>query len=144
MPPRKIREFDCACGCGGKTRGGEFLPGHDQTLRTAIEAKVGGLLELRALVEKTLGFPIEVPEAKFELTPEGEEVKLELTSKGEQAQPTANQNIPSWDRVRALLRKQRRATLSELVEAVSGHDHDAGERAFIWYCQRNKWLRTVK
>jgi hypothetical protein len=133
MPPRKIREFDCACGCGGKMRGGEFLPGHDQILRTAIEAKVGGFLELRALVEKMLGSPIEVPEAIFK-----------LTSKGEQAQPTATQNIPSWNRVRALLRKQRRATLSVLAEAVSGHDHDVGERGFIWYCHRNKWLQTVK
>jgi hypothetical protein len=134
MSPRKLREFDCACGCGGRTRGGEFLPGHDQTLRTAIETQVGGLLELRALVEKTIGCRIEVPEAVFMLTP-----------KGEAAEPSASQNIPSWNKVRSLLLKQGRATLTELVNAVDGHDHEAGEKAFIWYCYRRLgWLKPVK
>jgi hypothetical protein len=42
----------CACGvCHQPTAGGQFLPGHDQTLRTALEGVVGGLLPLRALVE---------------------------------------------------------------------------------------------
>ncbi len=36
------------------------MPGHDQKLRSAIEEKVGGLLELKALVEKTLNCAIEV------------------------------------------------------------------------------------
>ena len=133
MSPRKLRQFDCACGCGGRTRGGEFLPGHDQTLRAAIEAKVGGLLELRALVEKTFGCRIKVPEAVFMLTP-----------KGEEAEPTASQNIRSWNKVRRLLSKQGRATLTELVDAVEGHDHEAGEKAFIWYCRGLGWLKPVK
>lgn len=131
--PRKLREFDCACGCGGKTRGGEFLPGHDQTLRTAIEAEVGGLLQLQALVEKTLGRAIDVPETVFELTPKGEEAK-----------PSAGQNIRSWERIRGFLLEQRRASLSELAAAISGHEHEAGEKAFIWYCRRLGWLKPIK
>ena len=42
------------------TGGGWYLPGHDQKLRSAIEKKVGGLLELRGLVEKTFNCVIEV------------------------------------------------------------------------------------
>jgi hypothetical protein len=42
------------------TRGGWYLPGHDQKLRSAIEEKVGGLLKLKALVEKTFNCAIEV------------------------------------------------------------------------------------
>jgi hypothetical protein len=49
MVPRK-----CDCGCGGMTKGGWYIAGHDQKLRIAIEDKAGGLLELKALVEKTL------------------------------------------------------------------------------------------
>jgi hypothetical protein len=41
----------CACGCGGETKGGNFLPGHDQKLRKNLEDSVGGLLNLKYLVE---------------------------------------------------------------------------------------------
>ncbi len=41
----------CACGCGETTKGGKFLPGHEQKLRKAIEDKVGGLALLGRLVE---------------------------------------------------------------------------------------------
>jgi hypothetical protein len=58
--PRKMVPKLCDCGCGGMTKGGWYLPGHDQKLRSAIEEKVGGLLELKALVEKTLNCAIEV------------------------------------------------------------------------------------
>jgi hypothetical protein len=34
---------------------GDFLPGHDQKLRSEIEKQVGGLLKLRELVERELG-----------------------------------------------------------------------------------------
>lgn len=37
----------CACGCGSSPNAGHFLPGHDQKLRAALEAKIGGLLELK-------------------------------------------------------------------------------------------------
>lgn len=40
----------CECGCNGETQRGEFIPGHDQKLRTAIETRVGGILALRDLI----------------------------------------------------------------------------------------------
>ena len=40
----------CECGCGGQTEG-TFVMGHDQKLRSALEARVGGLLLMRELVE---------------------------------------------------------------------------------------------
>lgn len=40
----------CECGCSqDSTR--DFLPGHDQKLRTQLESRVGGLRSLRELVE---------------------------------------------------------------------------------------------
>ena len=50
--PRKMIPKSCDCGCGGQTKGGWYLPGHDQKLRAAIEETAGGLPELKALVEK--------------------------------------------------------------------------------------------
>lgn len=49
---RKLKErvMACECGCGEEPGGGQFVSGHDQVLRVALEAEVGGLLELRALV----------------------------------------------------------------------------------------------
>jgi len=41
----------CECECGGETKGGKFLPGHDQKLRSKLEEDTGGLLPLRSLVE---------------------------------------------------------------------------------------------
>jgi len=41
----------CQCdkyGC--ETEGGQFLPGHDQKLRIALECRVGGLLSIKQLV----------------------------------------------------------------------------------------------
>lgn len=40
----------CECGCDQEPVGGQFMPGHDQTLRKALETRVGGLLALRQLV----------------------------------------------------------------------------------------------
>ena len=42
----------CECGCGEQTKGGDFLPGHDQKLRVEIEKVAGGLLKLKELVEE--------------------------------------------------------------------------------------------
>jgi len=53
----------CACGCGDEMHGGDFLPGHDQKLRVAIEAKAGGLLALKQLVEDELKCRVTVPGA---------------------------------------------------------------------------------
>jgi hypothetical protein len=40
----------CECGCG-QDSARDFLPGHDQKLRTQLESRVGGLRSLRELVE---------------------------------------------------------------------------------------------
>ncbi len=40
----------CECGCGQQAKT-DFLPGHDQKLRTSLEHRLGGLLSLRTLVE---------------------------------------------------------------------------------------------
>ncbi|MGH0002803.1 hypothetical protein ACQU0X_22235 [Pseudovibrio ascidiaceicola] len=52
----------CACGCEALTKGGEFLPGHDQKLRAALEHTAGGLLELKKLVETHAG-PIKIEQS---------------------------------------------------------------------------------
>jgi len=41
----------CECGCREEAKHGQFLPGHDQRLRTSLEQRVGGLLALRMLIE---------------------------------------------------------------------------------------------
>jgi hypothetical protein len=41
----------CSCGCGERTAGGVFKPGHDQKLRTELEQRAGGLLSLAKLVD---------------------------------------------------------------------------------------------
>lgn len=43
--------MECACGCGEKASKGTFLPGHEQRLRADLERRVGGLIQLRMLVE---------------------------------------------------------------------------------------------
>ena len=58
--PRKMVPRLCNCDCGEMTKGGWYLPGHDQKLRAAIEGKAGGLLELKALIERTLNCSIRV------------------------------------------------------------------------------------
>src|SRR5688500_17527684 len=40
----------CECGCGQES-GLKFLPGHDQKLRARLEARIGGILRLRELVD---------------------------------------------------------------------------------------------
>ncbi len=56
--PRIKKPQPCRCGCGEMTKGGWYIPGHDQKLRTAIENKVGGLEQLKRLVEQQLGCTI--------------------------------------------------------------------------------------
>lgn len=58
--PRKIRPKLCGCGCGEKTRGGQFLPGHDSKTLSAIVEYVGGTLELKRIVEDALDCRIPV------------------------------------------------------------------------------------
>jgi hypothetical protein len=42
---------ECACGCGESTKGGKFLPGHEQKLRKSLEQEVGGVALLDKLVK---------------------------------------------------------------------------------------------
>ncbi len=50
---RKSHTGPCACGCGKPSKE-KWLPGHDQKLRAAIENEVGGLVELRRIIEELL------------------------------------------------------------------------------------------
>lgn len=45
----------CECNNCDETSGfGDFAPGHDQKLRTALEAKVGGILKHRDIINAVL------------------------------------------------------------------------------------------
>ena len=46
----------CACECDEQTKGGIFCPGHDSKLRTKIESKIGGLLNLEKLVDAAMEY----------------------------------------------------------------------------------------
>lgn len=59
MPRRRIPK-QCACGCGELTAGGDFKPGHDSKTLSAILEHVGGVLDLKTLVEKHIGKTIKV------------------------------------------------------------------------------------
>lgn len=48
----------CSCGCGQNTKGGRFLPGHDQKLIAALVAAMGGVEKLRDLVEEKVGHEV--------------------------------------------------------------------------------------
>jgi hypothetical protein len=48
---------DCKCGCGEEAaKGKDFRPGHDSKLRTKIEGKVGGILNLERLIDNAEDF----------------------------------------------------------------------------------------
>lgn len=40
----------CKCGICNESTNGDFVPGHDQKLRTNLEQQVGGLLSLKQLI----------------------------------------------------------------------------------------------
>lgn len=42
---------NCKCGCGNPVSDRNFLPGHDQKLRTMLVDEVGGLFALQELVQ---------------------------------------------------------------------------------------------
>ena len=52
--PRKLTPKLCACGCNQMTKGGEFMPGHDVRLLAAIVKHVGGVVNLRIIVERAI------------------------------------------------------------------------------------------
>jgi hypothetical protein len=45
----------CDCGCGGYPRGADYLPGHEESAISAIVKHVGGLRNLREIVELYTG-----------------------------------------------------------------------------------------
>jgi len=55
----KLQPKYCACGCGSICTD-NWLPGHDQQLRAAIEHEVGGLVELRRIIEEMLHHSIDL------------------------------------------------------------------------------------
>ena len=65
MPRKKIPK-PCSCGCGEMTKGGRFIPGHDAKLLSAIIQSVGGLENLRHIVEKHNGKNITLVETTRE------------------------------------------------------------------------------
>lgn len=58
MPRKPKLPAPCSCGCGGMTKGGKYLPGHDAKLVSAIIEAVGSLEALRDLAEGHVGRPI--------------------------------------------------------------------------------------
>lgn len=64
--PRKIIPKLCDCGCGEMTRGGDFIPGHDAKLLSSIVSSVGGIANLRSIVEKYIGENVTITESTRE------------------------------------------------------------------------------
>lgn len=58
----------CECGCGEPAENSLFLPGHDQKLRSAMEAAVGGLLALKKIAEHHVGHSISTRRAAEQQT----------------------------------------------------------------------------
>jgi hypothetical protein len=50
---RKLTAPICMCGCGGQTKGGRFLPGHDAKLKKALvaDARAGKKRAINKLVK---------------------------------------------------------------------------------------------
>lgn len=55
----------CLCGCGQPVgrRKSNYLPSHDQKLRTTIERELGGIERLREIAEAIVGYRIIPPAA---------------------------------------------------------------------------------
>jgi hypothetical protein len=49
----KLKSPECECGCGGHTKGGRFLPGHDAKLKKQLIGQaLGGKKRARNRLEK--------------------------------------------------------------------------------------------
>lgn len=57
MPGKTVAE---QCGCCSMTKGGDYLPAHDAKTLQAIIEHVGGVKQLRQLVEGLLNQQVEV------------------------------------------------------------------------------------
>jgi len=58
--PRKKTPKECGCGCRLMTAGGDFKPGHDAKTISAIVSRVGGVLELKQIIETLTGKPLDM------------------------------------------------------------------------------------
>ena len=54
---------------------------------------------------------------------------------------TAQHNMASWNVVAAIMAAYGNASKSDLVAAVSQHQHEGGGVGFIEYCIRLGWLK---
>lgn len=87
----------CACGCGKASREA-WLPGHDQQLRAAIEREVGGLVELRRIIEELLHRSIELKHTQNDT---GEDNVRQLGNKRFKQSRTAGENHDTQNRYNA-------------------------------------------
>ena len=54
----------CDCGCGSYPRGADYMPGHEVRIVSALVGHVGGLRNLRDIVELYTGKPVNIGQAK--------------------------------------------------------------------------------
>lgn len=59
---------------------------------------------------------------------------------GSRANPRTPRNRDTWSILEAALGPMGCATIDELVELCSRHDHPDGGKGFVRYCIRNGWL----
>ena len=50
----------CDCGCGGYPRGGDYMPGHEMCVLSALVDHVGSVRNLREVVEQYTGKAIDM------------------------------------------------------------------------------------
>ena len=62
----EVREADCTCGCGGKTEGGKFPPGHDARYVSEQVGHVVGKNKTEAVARKEIVAVSEALGAKFD------------------------------------------------------------------------------
>ena len=46
----------CICGCNEEIEKGNFKTGHDQKLRISLEKNIGGIVNLKTLVESSVKY----------------------------------------------------------------------------------------
>jgi hypothetical protein len=63
LPQRGVTRL-CGCGCGRETKQ-IFYRGHDKRVLSFIIEEVGGMMELKDLVEKALGKEIVIDQSQF-------------------------------------------------------------------------------
>lgn len=79
----KVKEADCSCGCGGKTKGGKFLPGHDARFVSEQVGHVLGKNKTEAAARKEVSSISEALGAKFDKSLTLQRAKVEKAAKAE-------------------------------------------------------------